>query len=132
LKRYKTQLEWEGSAENEISIVSAIDNSVIFTRRNENEGGADEVMQQSHSTNFTTGVNSNIPDFQNSNFPFVSVGDTVIAIDPNYYRPTEVDLLIGDASKAKEKLGWVAETDLNSLVKIMVESDLKKVIEKGY
>lgn len=50
-------------------------------------------------------------------------GQTVIRIDPNYYRPTEVDLLIGDASKAREKLGWLPRHDLNSLVKEMVASD---------
>jgi len=60
------------------------------------------------------------------------VGSTVIAVDPNYYRPTEVDLLIGDSSKAKEKLSWEAETKLEKLVEIMVESDFKKVLEKGY
>lgn len=51
-------------------------------------------------------------------------------MNENYFRPTEVDLLIGDASKAQEKLGWEATTDLNELVKIMVESDLKIVVEK--
>ncbi len=56
----------------------------------------------------------------------------IVFIDPNYYRPTEVDLLIGDATKAKEKLGWEAKTDLNELVRLMVESDYKKVVEKGY
>lgn len=58
--------------------------------------------------------------------PSVSVEDTVIAIDPNYYRPIEVDLLIGDASKAKQKLGWKAETKLEKLVKIMILSDFKE------
>jgi GDPmannose 4,6-dehydratase len=53
-------------------------------------------------------------------------GQTVVQIDPTYYRPTEVDLLLGDASKAKEKLGWVPETDLSGLVRDMVSSDLSK------
>ncbi len=52
-------------------------------------------------------------------------GQEVIRIDPKYFRPTEVDLLIGDPSKAKEKLGWVPEYDLSALVKEMMESDLK-------
>jgi len=47
----------------------------------------------------------------------------VIEIDPKYYRPAEVDLLIGDASKAKEKLGWKAKTKFHELVRIMVEAD---------
>jgi len=56
----------------------------------------------------------------------------VVAIDPNYYRPTEVDLLIGDLSKANKKLGWKAENKLDVLVEIMVESDFRKLVEKGY
>ncbi len=51
---------------------------------------------------------------------------TIIEIDPKYFRPTEVDLLIGDASKAKEKLGWTAKTKFKELVKIMAEADFKK------
>ncbi|MDX5986608.1 GDP-mannose 4,6-dehydratase, partial [Sphingomonas echinoides] len=44
---------------------------------------------------------------------------------PRYFRPTEVDLLIGDATKAKEKLGWVHETSPRDLAREMVQSDLK-------
>jgi len=53
------------------------------------------------------------------------IGKEVVAIDKTYYRPTEVDLLIGDATKAKEKLGWIPEFDLDALVNDMMESDLK-------
>ncbi len=52
-------------------------------------------------------------------------GQCVIRIDPKYFRPTEVDLLIGDPSKAKEKLGWEPKYDLPDLVHEMVASDLK-------
>ena len=55
----------------------------------------------------------------------LEIGKEVLSIDPSYFRPTEVDLLIGDPSKAKEKLGWVPEHDLASLVKDMMQSDLK-------
>jgi GDPmannose 4,6-dehydratase len=51
-------------------------------------------------------------------------GMTVVCIDPNYFRPTEVDLLLGDADKARKKLGWKAATNLDDLVKEMVDSDL--------
>lgn len=54
----------------------------------------------------------------------VKVGQTVVKVDKAYYRPTEVELLIGDPSKAKEKLNWTSEYDLNSLIEEMVESDL--------
>lgn len=52
------------------------------------------------------------------------VGQVVVKIDPHYYRPTEVDLLIGDASKAKEKLGWVPAYTLAEMVTEMVASDI--------
>ena len=50
-------------------------------------------------------------------------GDVLIEVDPRYYRPTEVDILIGDPRKAKEKLGWEAKVGLEELVKMMVEGD---------
>ncbi len=54
-----------------------------------------------------------------------ATGNVLVEIDPKYFRPTEVDLLIGDPSKAKKNLGWVAKHDLQSLVKDMVLSDIK-------
>jgi GDPmannose 4,6-dehydratase len=54
-------------------------------------------------------------------------GKQIIAIDERYYRPTEVDLLIGDASKAKEKLGWTPKTSFDELVEIMTKYDLENI-----
>ncbi|MEK7607413.1 MAG: GDP-mannose 4,6-dehydratase [Patescibacteria group bacterium] len=53
-------------------------------------------------------------------------GKTIIEIDPRYFRPTEVDLLIGDASKAKKKLGWKSTVSFKELVKMMCEYDLEE------
>ena len=55
----------------------------------------------------------------------LEIGKEVLAVDPRYFRPTEVDLLIGDATKAKEKLGWVPEYELSELVKDMMKNDLR-------
>lgn len=66
------------------------------------------------------------PDFN------LEIGKEVVSIDPHYYRPTEVDLLIGDATKAKEKLGWVPEYTLEDMVKEMMESDLKLMERETY
>jgi GDPmannose 4,6-dehydratase len=55
----------------------------------------------------------------------LEVGREVLLIDPKYFRPTEVDLLIGDPTKAKEKLGWVPEIELEQLVEDMMISDLR-------
>jgi GDPmannose 4,6-dehydratase len=60
----------------------------------------------------------------NAEYP-VEVGQTVIAVDPEYFRPTEVDLLIGDASKAEKLLGWKPKITLREMVKEMVASDIK-------
>ncbi len=54
-----------------------------------------------------------------------ATGATLVRIDPRYFRPTEVDLLLGDATKAKEKLGWAHTTSFPDLVKDMVLSDVK-------
>ena len=60
------------------------------------------------------------------------IGKEVLAIDSNYFRPTEVDLLIGDPTKAKEKLGWVPEISLEQLVDDMMKSDLKLMKKEKY
>jgi GDPmannose 4,6-dehydratase len=57
---------------------------------------------------------------------------TLVEIDSAYYRPTEVDLLIGDPSKARKKLGWKHKTTFPELVKMMVKSDWEKVQKRGY
>ncbi len=59
-------------------------------------------------------------------------GNTIVDINLNYYRPAEVDTLLGDPSKAKEKLKWQSKTELADLVKIMVKSDLEKVKRRGF
>jgi GDPmannose 4,6-dehydratase len=62
----------------------------------------------------------------------IEIGKEVLSIDPTYFRPTEVDLLIGDPTKAKEKLGWIPEHDLNSLVKDMMHSDVRLMQKQKY
>jgi len=59
-----------------------------------------------------------------------SNGKVLVEIDPDYFRPTEVDLLVGDASKAKALLGWEPKVELDELVRIMVNADWKRVNEK--
>ncbi|WP_310461634.1 GDP-mannose 4,6-dehydratase, partial [Sphaerotilus sp.] len=53
----------------------------------------------------------------------VKVGDVIVKVDPRYYRPTEVETLLGDPSKAKAKLGWTPTTTFEELVKEMIEAD---------
>ncbi|EDM26061.1 GDP-D-mannose dehydratase in colanic acid gene cluster [Lentisphaera araneosa HTCC2155] len=58
--------------------------------------------------------------------PGIEVGQKIVAVDPKYYRPTEVETLLGDPAKAKEKLGWVPETTLQEMVEEMVQSDYEE------
>jgi GDPmannose 4,6-dehydratase len=66
------------------------------------------------------------PDYQ------VTVGTEVVAVDPRYFRPTEVDLLLGDSTKAEQKLGWKREYQLQDLVDEMMKSDLKLMTKDVY
>ncbi|MBC2604164.1 GDP-mannose 4,6-dehydratase [Puniceicoccus vermicola] len=59
-------------------------------------------------------------------------GKKVVVVDPNYFRPAEVDLLIGDATKAKEKLGWEAKTKFAELARLMARADYDKVARRGF
>jgi GDPmannose 4,6-dehydratase len=56
--------------------------------------------------------------------PALKAGDVIVQIDPRYYRPTEVETLLGDPTKAKEKLGWVPEITLDQMIAEMVANDL--------
>jgi GDPmannose 4,6-dehydratase len=56
----------------------------------------------------------------------VEIGKPVVAVDPAYFRPTEVELLIGDATKARTRLGWASKYGLGELVREMVEEDLRE------
>jgi len=69
-------------------------------------------------------VNSN-NEQQITNNALPEIGKEVLAVDPKYFRPTEVDLLIGDPTKANTKLGWIPEHDLASLIKDMMKSDVR-------
>ncbi|HTK18104.1 MAG TPA: GDP-mannose 4,6-dehydratase, partial [Mucilaginibacter sp.] len=77
-------------------------------------------------------VSCSNPDYQ------VEVGKEVVAVDPKYFRPTEVDLLIGDPTKSNTKLGWKPKYDLQMLVSEMVQADVdhfrkeKLLKEYGY
>ena len=54
----------------------------------------------------------------------------IVEVDPKYFRPAEVELLIGDPTKAKEKLGWVPKVEIDELVEIMMTHDLKEAKAK--
>ena len=81
-----------------------------------NEKGIIDSINQSK---FQSSTGLSALDFQ------LSTGEAVVEVDPSYFRPTEVDLLLGDPTKAKQQLGWEPEYDLKGLVQDMMESDIK-------
>ena len=105
------ELEWKGKGMDETGIIKTVDLDK-----------AKELIDYS----------SNKINYLNDFTKELKTGDVVVAIDPNYYRPTEVDLLIGNASKAEKVLGWKAETKFEELVKLMIESDMEKVLIRGF
>ncbi len=104
------------------------------------------IMQHDKPDDFVlaTGISTSIRDFTTQAFSEVGItlewsgsgvdeigknaqtGKLLVSVDPTYFRPTEVDLLIGDATKAKEKLGWSPTCDLNQLISEMISSDLEE------
>ncbi len=86
------------------------------------------MLQQDEPDDFViaTGETWSVKDFLTEAFKLVNLDwEKYVEIDPRYFRPAEVELLIGDPSKAKQKLGWVPKTSFKELVKLMVEEDLK-------
>ena len=100
------ELSWKGKGVKETGIVKTVNSdqlSVITKNRKSSKAGHTSAVTH-HS---------------------LRPGDAVVLIDPRYFRPTEVEILIGDPSKAKRKLGWQTKVKLPELVKMMVESDMK-------
>jgi GDPmannose 4,6-dehydratase len=86
------------------------------------------MLQQEQPDDYVvaTGETHSVREFLEEAFSLVNLDwEKYVEIDPRYFRPAEVDLLLGDATKAKQKLGWTPKTSFKELVRIMVEADLK-------
>jgi GDPmannose 4,6-dehydratase len=110
------------------------------------------MLQQEKPEDFVlaTGVTTTIREFAERAFAEVGItlgwsgrgvdevgrdtktGNTVVSVDPTYFRPTEVDLLIGDATKARKKLGWKPTLDLQQMIEEMIASDLEEALKDQY
>ncbi len=104
-------LEWKAEGAEEHGIIKSVDFSKAKSLIN----------FESDSQGFKLDFSSNLKP-----------GDVVVAVDPNYYRPTEVELLIGNPAKAEKILGWKAETRFEKLIHLMIKADLAKVLQRGY
>jgi GDPmannose 4,6-dehydratase len=67
-----------------------------------------------------------VSSINGDNAPALRVGDVIVKVDPHYFRPTEVETLLGDPAKAKQKLGWIPEITLDEMVEEMVAHDLEQ------
>ena len=105
------ELEWKGEGKDEVGVIK----KVALDK-------AKKLIE--HSAN----KSSYIRDLTNKLKP----GNAVVAVDPRYYRPTEVDMLVGDPSKAGKLLNWKAETKFEDLVQLMIKSDMDKVLRRGF
>lgn len=90
-----------------------------FVRMAFKEIGVELAFEGENESEIGKVVSCENPQFQ------LEIGKKVVSVDPEYYRPTEVDLLIGDPTKSKTKLGWQPQYDLQALVQEMIQSDLK-------
>jgi GDPmannose 4,6-dehydratase len=96
------EIEWQGSALSEKGVVASIDKPAAY---------------------------SLLPTAYSGGASQPKVGDVIVSIDPRYFRPTEVEFLLGDASKAKKNLGWEPKIRFQELVRMMVDADIKELEE---
>ena len=95
------EMKWQGAGVNEIGIAHALLPSPVYGRGTEGEG-----QRAGHVSNLKPGT-------------------PIVRVDPKYFRPAEVETLLGDPTKAKTKLGWTAKTDFATLVKEMMHADME-------
>jgi GDPmannose 4,6-dehydratase len=91
------------------------------------------MLQQAEPDDFViaTGETHSVREFLDEAFGYLDLDwKKHVEIDPRYFRPTEVDMLLGDATKAKRVLGWKPRVHFKDLVKLMVDADLKAESEK--
>lgn len=88
-----------------------------------------KILQLAQPDDFiiATGESHSVKEFLEAAFQYAGLGDfkQYVEIDPGYFRPAEVENLIGDSSKAKSKLNWEAKIKFDELVKIMIDSDFR-------
>ena len=92
------------------------------------------MLQQEEAEDYViaTGVDRTIGDFCRAAFEHVGLDwQEHVVVDPKFFRPAEVNILLGDGTKAKEKLGWEPEISFEEMVQMMVDRDLEVVAEKG-
>jgi len=118
-------VEWQGSGVDEVGVVGEKAQGAGLKAQGEKEGTpvkqAMRLTGQEEEREDRRRPSEMVSEFHGVN----KAGEIIVRIDPRYFRPTEVDALLGDASKAREKLGWSPRISFNELVKEMVAEDLE-------
>jgi GDPmannose 4,6-dehydratase len=116
-KQLGITLVWSGSGQNEIGVVETVNLDFLNEKINERIPISSIDFEDKKA----------ISGFQQRSNPPRS-GDCIIKINPRYFRPTEVELLIGNSNKAKLMLNWQPETNLSNLIRIMIDSDIFQIL----
>ncbi|MFZ0391308.1 MAG: GDP-mannose 4,6-dehydratase [Calditrichia bacterium] len=119
------ELQWQGSGADEKGAIAAIHES------EDSHYGNRGMAEEWNGGKNKAGAQPAVKPLEQKAFK-VSEGDVVVEVDPGYYRPTEVELLIGDAAKAKAQLGWEPQVKFEELVRIMARADWEKVQRRGF
>lgn len=128
------ELDWQGEEEKECGVIKTFDKEKFENiRSNFNH---DEIKSPFYK--FDKGVivkktdKTKLEGKREINLEKMLSGKTIVEVSPSYYRPTEVELLIGNPAKAEQQLGWKPNTELDDLIKIMTKADLDFAIRKGF
>jgi GDPmannose 4,6-dehydratase len=116
------ELEWHGTGTEEVGLIKSISQDIPCFRSGVKPDLSGEVLMETDASLLK-------PSPQTVTMLHPHTGDEVVAIDPRYFRPTEVESLRADASKAKEKLDWEPKVTFKQLVRIMVAADIKAIQE---
>jgi GDPmannose 4,6-dehydratase len=107
-------LAWQGEGVEEVGRVVAFDQHLFIDLMERQATGEDIATRKAFFKNILEKLNNN---------PALQPGSVIVRVDSRYFRPTEVETLLGDAAKAREKLGWRPQTQFADLVREMVEED---------
>lgn len=125
-------IRWEGTGVEEVGILESVDEQKYFKATGKkwlalSEVEGLKVKSSTLSSGEDDGLTLNDLTLNDSSLEDLipKIGSTLIKVDPNYFRPTEVDLLLGDPTKAKTQLGWEPEYDLKGLVEDMMRGDIR-------
>jgi GDPmannose 4,6-dehydratase len=114
------ELEWRGTGPNEVGVIKSISQDIPCLRASVMPDLSGEILMATDASILK-------PSPQTVTMLHPHTGDEVVTLDPRYLRPTEVESLLADPSKAKNKLGWEPKVTFGELVRIMVAADLKAI-----